>query len=113
MLAALITGAWVGGASLENGAGHPGSRNLWTPKQAESIAAVRGTPIRRQDCTGIGRPRGRLFRHFACAAATGSRYVAPIDSVQVTYTLHALGKYVGLRSGYTTTNVHFIGLGVP
>lgn len=53
-----------------------------------------------------------LYRHFACLAGTGLAY-QPIDTVAVTYTLHPLGKYNGVRSRYIATSVRFVGHGVP
>jgi hypothetical protein len=107
----------LGAVLAASGGAHVRAGNFWSERQAESIRLVRGTPVRRTRCEGRGIRRAvgsqPLYRHFACRGSTGPRYVAPIDTVLVTYTLHPLGRYVGRRSGYATTNVRFIGHGVP
>lgn len=94
-------------------AAHDRPGNFWTVKQAESITSIRGTPVRVRECKGLGKARERvLYRHFSCVAGTRLRY-QPIDTVAVTYVLHPLGGYSGRRSRHVTTNVKFVGHGVP
>ncbi len=90
---------------------HLRPHNLWTVAQAQAIKIIRGTRLDVATCEGIG-PRRTRNRHFSCVGkiAPSSN---PARTVQVTYILHPLGRYLGRRAAYVTTNVRFAAFGVP
>jgi hypothetical protein len=71
--------------------GGRGESEGWTVEQAESIAEVRGLPVRVAGCRGLGRGErdGKVLRYarFACSAgarARGDRF----DTVAVLFEVH-------------------------
>jgi hypothetical protein len=91
--------------------GHVRANNLWTPKQAETVRVIRGTRLYVVQCKGLG-PRRAAYRHFACSGQT-ARDEKSIHTALFMYVLHALGKYVGRRSGYIATNLRVTAFSVP
>ncbi len=97
-------------ASLGCGASRPA--RFWTVRQAESIKLVRGTPLERTTCTGIGMRRGSTYRRFSCVGVVVPKGI-PDRPVRVRYVLNPRGEYKGHRSAYLATSVHFDAFGVP
>jgi len=85
----------------------------WTVQQAESIASVRGTPVRPRRCHGRGpaeRDDGALtYERFACVAGA-RRPGETVDTVAVLYDLLPRGAY----PDHELANVRFVGgPGIP
>jgi hypothetical protein len=97
-------------ASLGCGASRPA--RFWTARQAESIKLVRGTPLRRTTCTGLGERRASAYRRFSCVGVVVPKAVPDLP-VRVRYVLNPRGKYKGHRSAYLATSVRFDSFGVP
>ena len=95
-----------------------GSRSVstavaWRLAQAESITAVRGTPVHAVRCDGLGPVvDGGRYRRFACTAAARASFET-YDSVGVTYVLRPLGPFAGASSSYALSDVRFTALSVP
>jgi hypothetical protein len=97
-------------ASLGCGASRPAK--FWTVKQAESIKLVRGTPLERTACTGLGERRASAYRRFSCVGVVVPK-TFPDLPVRVRYVLNPRGQYKNHRSAYLATSVHFDSFGVP
>jgi hypothetical protein len=100
-------------ACLAAGCGGGRSERDWTVEQAESIATVRGTPVRVRRCRGLGPEHDGRYGRFACVA--GARAATdPYETVAVRYVLHPVGEYEGPESPRRLTNVPFTGgPGIP
>jgi hypothetical protein len=97
-------------ASIGCGASRPAK--FWTVRQAESIKLVRGTPLKRTRCVGLGIRRASAYRRFSCVGVVAPKSV-PDRPVRVRYMLNPRSKYKGDRSAYLATSVHFESFGVP
>jgi hypothetical protein len=97
-------------ASLGCGTSRPA--RFWTVRQAESIRLVRGTPLKRTTCTGLGIERASAYRRFSCVGVVVPKTVPDVP-VRVRYVLNPRGKYEGPRSAYLATSVYFDSFGVP
>lgn len=98
--------AWAGSRSVATAV-------AWSPAQAESITAVRGTPVHAVRCAGVGLAvDGGRYRRFACTAAARAAFQT-YDSVGVTYVLRPLGPFAGASSSYALSEVRFSALSVP
>ena len=100
-----------------NAAAHDRPGAYWRTVQAESIASIRGMPMRVHDCRGLGRAvvadGVRRYRHFRCVAGARAPWEEH-DTVAVLFVLHPLSPYVGRRSRHAFSEVRFIGgPGVP
>jgi hypothetical protein len=90
-----------------------GEGTAWTIREAESIAAVRGTPIHAPECRGLGSPTNGRYRRFSCTAGT-RRPGETADTVAVLYELVPRSGYDGPRSDHIFEDVRFIGgPGIP
>jgi hypothetical protein len=84
----------------------------WTVRQAESVTAVRGLPVRVRECRGLGDASGdgpaRRYERFRCLAGArleGERF----DTVAVRYEIRPADG-----SEYDLERVEFIGgPGIP
>lgn len=89
------------------------SDRLWTERQAESIATIRGMAVRVRRCDGLGAAHDARYERFDCLASARTptdRY----DTVGVFYVLHPLGRYEGPTSAHRLTNVRYVGgPGIP
>jgi hypothetical protein len=97
-------------AGCEHGDPLPGT--FWTVQQAESIRAVRGTPLARTECSGLRPGRDERYGRFSCVGVTWPPST-PQLKVRVRYVLNPAGPYLGTRSAYLATNVHFDSFGIP
>jgi hypothetical protein len=90
-----------------------GEGAAWTVREAESIAAVRGTPINDPKCRGLGLPTNGRYRRFGCTAGA-RRPGETADTVAILYELVPRGEYAGPRSDHDLENVRFVGgPGIP
>jgi hypothetical protein len=86
---------------------------LWTERQAESIASVRGMPVHDAECRGLGAGSEAEHERFNCVAGARAPWQT-YDTVAVSYVLHPLAEYDGRRSRHRLTKVRFVGgPGVP
>lgn len=86
---------------------------LWTERQAESIASIRGMPVHDAECRGLGAGEEAEYKRFDCMAG-GRAPWQTYDTVAVSYVLHPLAEYDGPRSRHRVTRVRFVGgPGVP
>jgi hypothetical protein len=85
----------------------------WTTAQAESIAVIRGMPVRVRGCRGVGRREGERYLRFNCVA--GARLSGEhFDTVGVLYGLRPLSRFRIADPSYRLTNVRFTGgPGIP
>jgi hypothetical protein len=90
-----------------------GDQPAWSVLEAESIAIVRGTPVRNVECSGE-RPVGDgRYRRFACSAGA-RRHGETLDTVAVLYDLVPRGEFQGPGSDHELENVRFVGgPGIP
>lgn len=87
----------------------------WTVEQAESIAVVRGMPVRVRYCRGLGPSDDRKYSRFDClASARAVRDPYPFETVAVVYVLHPFEEYTGTKSRHRLSRVKFYGgPGIP
>ena len=98
--------AWAGSRSVSTAV-------AWNRAQAESITAVRGTPVHAVRCAGVGPVvDGGRYRRFACQAAARAPFQT-YDSISITFLLRPLGPYAGASSNYALSDVRFTALSVP
>jgi hypothetical protein len=106
---------WLVVGALATGAGCGASdrpAKFWTVEEAESIRAIRGTPLRTTDCRGVGKSRDSTYRRFSCVGIVVPRSLPQLP-VRVRYALNPRGRFDGAHSAYLATNVHFDAFGVP
>ena len=85
----------------------------WTTTQAESISVVRGTPINRPTCEGVGQRVDGRYERFRCTAGA-RRPGETLDTVAVRYELEPTEEYSGASSAHRLENVSFLGgPGIP
>jgi hypothetical protein len=91
------------------------SAQWWAVDQAESIAVVRGMPVRVRYCRGLGPSDDRKYARFDClASARAVRDLYPFETVAVVYVLHPLEEYRGAKSRHRLSSVKFYGgPGIP
>jgi hypothetical protein len=97
------------------GSDNDASARWWTAEQAESIAVVRGMPVRVRYCRGFGPSDDRKYARFDClASARAVRDPYPFETVAVVYVLHPLEEYTGTKSRHRLSGVKFYGgPGIP
>jgi hypothetical protein len=85
----------------------------WTVAEAETIRAVRGTPVNGPLCHGIGPDADEGFERFRCVAGA-RRPGESIDTVAVFYELVPEAAYSGPESAHRVERVSFVGgPGIP